>query len=110
MLSHDELKNGRPFILKLWDSTGASSHWVQTLKDDSARHWYDIYRRSDWGALRAEGPGVFRDQVTAEQAERVRKSNRCVFIQTTSVGSDEMVEPGPTAASVTAVANVPRVH
>jgi hypothetical protein len=90
MLSHDELKNGRHFILKLWDSAGASSQWVQTLKDDTARHWYDIYRRSDWAALRAEGPAVFRDAVTSEQAERVRKSNRCVFIQTTSVRSEEM--------------------
>ena len=110
MLSHDELKNGRLFILKLWDSAGASSHWVQRLKDDAARHWYDIYRRSDWAALRAEAPGVFRDAVTAEQAERVRKSNRCVFIQTASIGSDEMGAPGATAAPVTAALNVPGVH
>ena len=74
MLSRDELKNGRPFILKLWDSTGASSHWVQTLKDDSARHWYDIYRRSDWGALRAEGREI--DAAPLSNSDRANKVKR----------------------------------
>lgn len=90
MLSHDELRNGRTFILKLWDSAGAPSQWVQLLRDDTARRWYDIYRRSDWAALRSEGADVFHDRVTSEEAERVRKSGRCVFIQTTSVRPDEM--------------------
>ena len=54
MLSHDELNNGSTFILKLQNAAGVWSQWVQTLHGDTARHWYEIYRDSDWPALRAE--------------------------------------------------------
>ena len=60
MLSNDELINGIPFILKLWDAAGVATEWCETLSGDLAWRWYDIYRRSDWDALRREAPGVFR--------------------------------------------------
>ena len=88
MLSTDELTNGMPFILKLWDAAGAPSYWVQTLRQATALHWYDIYRRSDWAALLSEGRDVFEHRVTEEEAQRVRTSSRCVFIQTSAVTSN----------------------
>jgi hypothetical protein len=27
MLSNDELTNGMPFVLKLWDATGVATEW-----------------------------------------------------------------------------------
>ena len=72
MLSSDELSDGVPFILKLWDAVGVASCWVETLRGDTARHWYNILRGSDWAALRAEAGGVFQLAVSEEQAEYVR--------------------------------------
>ena len=60
MLSNDELNNGTSFTLKLWDAAGVATEWCETLSGDVARRWYDIYRRSDWEALRREGPAMFR--------------------------------------------------
>jgi hypothetical protein len=90
MLSPDELANGRVFILKLWDAAGVPRQWVETLSGAVARTWYDIYQRSDWGRLRIEADDVFRHGVSEEEAERVRRKTRCVFIQTRSVAADEI--------------------
>ena len=59
MLSPDELKDGMTFILQLKDTSGASVQWVETLRGDTARRWYDIYRRSDWEALQSEARTSF---------------------------------------------------
>ena len=92
MLSPDELTNGLTFILKLHDAAGAPIQWVQTLRGDIAKRWYDIYQRSDWVALRTEAAGVFLDRVTEEEAERKRKSGRCVVIKTQAVTVDELAD------------------
>ncbi len=91
MLSQDELKNGRTFILKLRSAAGAPSQWVETLRGEIARRWYDIYRNSDWNTLRAEAPEVFRNSVTEDEAELARRSGRCVFIHTPDVMAEELV-------------------
>ena len=91
MLTQDELSDGTIFILKLWDAAGSPSHWVETLRDDTARRWYEIFRRSDWAALRAEAPRVFLHPATEGEADRVRKVNkRLVYIHTTEVKADEV--------------------
>jgi len=43
MLSHDKVSDGTIFILRLWDAGAAASHWVETLRDGTARRWYEIY-------------------------------------------------------------------
>jgi hypothetical protein len=97
MLSNDELTNGIPFTLKLWDAAGAPTEWCETLSGDLARRWYDIYRRSDWEALRREGRAVFRHRVDLTVAGPTRPyGQRCVFIHTTAVNSAEM---GPSVGS-----------
>ena len=72
---------------------GVPAQWVETLRGDAAVRWYDIYRRSDWAALRAEAAGVFRGNgVTEGEAEKVRTSrNRCIYIHTDAVKADELV-------------------
>jgi hypothetical protein len=91
MLSNDELTHGMPFVLTLWNGSGEASHWVETLRDDVARHWYEIYRSSDWDALRAEGPRVFRTRVTEDESRALRSyGRRCVVIHTTEVASEAM--------------------
>ena len=100
MLSHDELSDGTIFILKLWDAGGDASHWVETLRNETARRWYDIYRRSDWEALRTEAPGVFLHPATEGEVDQVRKTHkRLVFIHTTEVRSDEVGALGADAAT-----------
>ncbi len=81
MLSNDELANGTTFILKLRDATGTPVQWVETLRGDLAARWYEIYRGSDWPALRAGAAGVFVHAVTEEAAELVRRAHRCVVIK-----------------------------
>jgi len=95
MLSHDELSNGRVFVLKLWDAAGVPSCWAETLRGKTARRWYNIYRGSDWEALRAEAAGVFRNPVTEAEAEGIlrQRGGRCVFIHTL------LVETGQLAAA-----------
>ena len=93
MLSHDELNNGRTFILKLWNATGVSSQWVETLRGDTAKRWYDIYRNSDWNTLQAEAPAVFRHPVTASEAQVALKSHRCIFIHTPAVKVEQLLNP-----------------
>ena len=91
MLSSDEQTDGTIFILKLWDVGGGPSYWVETLRNDAARRWYDIYRRSDWAALRSEAPDVFVHPASDSEVTRVRKThNRLVFIHTTELTADEM--------------------
>jgi len=100
MLSHDELSDGTIFILKLWDAGGDASHWVETLRDDAARRWYDIFRRCDWEALRAEAGGVFRHPASEGEVDLVRKRNkRLVFIHTLDVKSDEVGSLGADTAT-----------
>jgi hypothetical protein len=91
MLSHDELKDGMTFILRLADASGDPVQWVETLRGETAKRWYEIYRRSDWTALRAEAADVFHRRVPAVEAESIRTSrNRCVFIHTPAVNADEL--------------------
>jgi len=79
------------FILKLWDAGGVASTWIETLRGDTAKHWFDIYRRSDWVALRTEARDVFHRHVSEPEAEAVRTSrNRCIYIQTHDVISDSL--------------------
>jgi hypothetical protein len=95
MLSLDEQTNGMTFILKLWDANGDPSQWVETLRGAVALRWYDIYRDSDWDALRAEALGVFHNSVTEEHAERVRSArHRCIYIHTESVRTNELEQRG----------------
>jgi len=97
MLSSDELSNGMTFILKLLDANGARAQWVQSLRGPIAARWYDVYRNSDWDVLRAHGREVFCDRVTEIQAERIRRSGRCIVIHTSEVKAEEISAP----ASVT---------
>lgn len=91
MLSKDEISDGMTFILKLWDAGGVASTWIETLRGDTAKHWFDIYRRSDWVALRNEARDVFHRHVSEPEAEAVRTSrNRCIYIQTHDVISDSL--------------------
>jgi hypothetical protein len=91
MLSNDELVNGTPFTLKLWDAVGAPTEWSETLSGDLARRWYDIYRRSDWEALRREGPAVFHHRVDGTVAGHARPyGERRVLINTRALNAAEM--------------------
>lgn len=91
MLSIDELANGMTFILKLQDAAGTHVQWAQSLRGAVAKHWYDIYQRSDWPALRLEAADVFRTSITDEQAEAIRSAGRCVLIDTDEVKASELV-------------------
>jgi hypothetical protein len=90
MLSKDEINDGRVFILKLRGAGGAPSQWVERLRGDAAARWYEIYRTSDWGALRAEAGGTFRNRVSSEQAELARRGSRCVVIDTRAVDAEDV--------------------
>ena len=91
MLSKDEIHHGMTFILKLWDAAGAPAQWIETLQGAAALRWYDIYRRSDWNALRAEASGTFTHAVSEVQAEATRSSRkRCIYIHTSEVRSNEL--------------------
>ena len=90
MLSKDELSNGRVFILKLRDAAGVPSQWMETLRGETARRWYTIYRSSDWAALRHEAAEIFRHAVSEDEAERTRASSRCVFIRPAAVNTEEI--------------------
>jgi hypothetical protein len=89
MLSPDELKNGMTFVLQLDNAGGERVQWIETLRGETARHWYEIYRRSDWPALRAEAADIFHRRVTETEAEAVR-SHRCIFIHPAAVKADEL--------------------
>src|SRR5436190_1573967 len=53
--------------------------------------WYDIDRRADWEALRAEAADVFHRRVTRAEAQTVRNAHdRCVFIHPPGVEADEL--------------------
>ena len=93
MLSKDDLSNGARFILKLTDANGVPAQWVATLRGGIAAYWYAVYRRSDWAALRAHGAEVFHERVTEAEAERVRRSGRCVVIHTSAVKAEEITAP-----------------
>jgi hypothetical protein len=93
MLSVDELADGKPFLLELKDASGIPIQWQQTLRGAVARRWYEIYRDSDWAALRLEAAGVFVDRVSAEQAEHSVKLGLCVVIKTDLVKENELVRP-----------------
>jgi hypothetical protein len=95
MLSKNDKSNGTTFILKLLDAARAPVQWVASLRGDIAVYWYEVYRRSDWAALRAHGGDVFHDRVTEAQAEHVRKSGRCIVIHTPEVKAEEIALPKP---------------
>ena len=99
MLSNDELTDGMPFVLTLWDAAGTASHWVETLRGDVASRWYQIYRTSDWQALRLEGPAVFHTHVSEAEASKFRSyGRRCIFLHTTTVASAVMFDARPPAS------------
>jgi hypothetical protein len=105
MLSHDELSDGTIFILKLWDAGGAASHWMETLRDETAKRWYDIYRRCDWQALRTEAGGIFLHPATEADVDHVRKTQkRLVLIHTLDVKTDEVGALGSDATAGDTVA------
>ena len=100
MLSNDEINNGMTFILQLQSTAGAAGvpvQWVETLRGDTARRWYDIYRSSDWEALRAEAEDVFPHRVDDAELRAVRKQrSRSIFIHTPAVTADQLAaDPGP---------------
>src|SRR5687768_15317071 len=93
MLSPDELKDGMTFILQLdpTETGGEAVQWVETLRGDTARRWYDIYRRSDRDALRSEAADVFHRRVNEAELRGLRKQRRrCVFIHTPVVKAGEL--------------------
>jgi hypothetical protein len=94
MLSRDELANGRTFILKLWDAEGVPVQWVEPLQGAVAKRWFDIYQKSNWDALRAEANEVFHNRVSEQEAERIRRTTRCVYIHTQSVKANEIGAAG----------------
>jgi len=91
MLSTDELNDGTTFILKLPDTSGNVIFWMQRLKGDVARHWYNIYRQSDWQALREQAADVFIAPVPQADAERTQKCQRCVVIQPHMMNSTDLM-------------------
>ena len=91
MLSPDELTYGTTFILKLPDLNGNAIYWMQKLKGDVARHWYNIYRYSGWQALREEAADVFIAPVPQADAERTQKHQRCVVIQPHTMNSTDLL-------------------
>jgi hypothetical protein len=99
MLSMDELANGRTFILELKDASGIPIQWLQTLRGAIAERWYDIYQKSDWVALRLEAASVFLNRVTDAEAQRSRKSDRCVVITTDAVKENDLVHLGEVHAA-----------
>jgi hypothetical protein len=90
MLSKDEINDGRVFILKLRGAGGSPSQWVERLRGDAAKRWYEIYRTSDWDALRAEAGGTFRNRVSVDEAELARRGGRCVVIGTGAVNAEDL--------------------
>jgi hypothetical protein len=91
MISDDELHDGMIFILQLRNSAGVAFQWMETLKDQIARRWYDIYRKSDWGALKAEAAGVFCHPVTETQrSDFLKNGSRCISINTSVVKVEDI--------------------
>jgi hypothetical protein len=91
MISDDELQKGMPFILQLRNSSGIKSQWMETLRGDVARHWYDIYQSSDWETLRLEATSVFRHSLTDAQLQTFIKTEvRCILIDTKLVRIEDL--------------------
>jgi hypothetical protein len=90
MLSRDELSNGIPFILKLPEGPGQFAYWMQTLRGEEARRWYQIYRSSDWESLRAQAAQTFGKRVSEVDSERLRRRVRCVVIHCDVVSADQL--------------------
>jgi hypothetical protein len=76
--------------LNLTDAAGSTVQWFASLRCGSAAYWYAVYRRSYWAALLAHGAEVFHDRVNEAEAERVRKSGRCIVIHTPEVKAEEI--------------------
>jgi hypothetical protein len=90
MLSLDEQNDGRTFILKLRDAAGGRFFWVEKLRGALARRWYDIYRNSDWPALRAAALEVFQNPVAERVAVVAQRANRCVVISAPCVTVEQL--------------------
>ena len=91
MLSDDEMRNGMPFILQLRNAAGVAFQWIELLRGKVAKRWYEIYRASDWEALRSEAAAVFHNSVTETQMQDVLKTGkRCIFINEPPVKTEEL--------------------
>ena len=77
MLSTDEIAEGTTFILKLPDADGNPIFWMETLKGDVARHWYDIYRGSDWQAVRRGGRCLYRSGAVGRRRTHPKIATLC---------------------------------
>jgi hypothetical protein len=97
MLSFDELQNGMPFILTVPQASSAPAHWLATLRGDTARHWYNLYRRGDSDAVHDQAAAVFQEQVTSAQAKQIRRWRRCVVIHTAAFELDQKIGPRSTS-------------
>jgi len=102
MISNDELHDGMRFVLQLRNSAGVPSQWMETLKGDVARRWYEIYRDSDWAALRSEAAAVFCHPVTeAERNAFLETATRCISIDTAAVKVEDL-QNGPASKQAAA--------
>ena len=106
MLTPDDVKDGMTFVLQLPSAPGGRDggmhgaangsddppvQWVETLRGDLARRWYEIFRQSDWVALRAEAADVFHRRVTETEAYAARTArHRCIFIHTPAVSASDL--------------------
>jgi len=91
VLTKDELSDGTTFILKLCDANEKPFYWLETLRGDTARHWYDIYNYSNWEALRLEAADTFHRAVSEDEAQATRRSHmRCIFVHTRLIKADEL--------------------
>ena len=91
MLSNDELSDGIIFILKLRDASGEPVQWAQKLSGDAARHWFGIYRRGDWEALKGQAAAVFCSPIGERDVERIIRAQRCVVISPSGLSAEQIV-------------------
>jgi hypothetical protein len=109
ILTDEEVRGGKTFVLKLWDAVGVPTLWVETLRGEAARRWYDIYRRSDWDAVRAEAGAVFHHRVSEGAAHAALASGRCSYIHTLMVETGELSAPAYTEPGLACSADGARV-
>ena len=80
MLSNDELTTGITFVIQLDDVGRSPIYMMRDLHGDVARHWYGIFRNSDWPALHREAPETFGEPVSEVSAKKAIGARRCIVI------------------------------